>query len=89
MADGCYTNRNMTTGMHTEDDPVARPFITHGAGLRAAYFTGALGLDLLASYELDKHGHRKLAKLPLIFGIVLNAEGAASSAAHFNVAATK
>lgn len=76
-ADYYYTMRGMDhPGLALEADPIARPFVSHGNALAVGYFGGLLAIDAVASYELHKHHHDRLAKAVLIFGIVNNGYGA-------------
>ena len=63
-----------------EANPIARPFVTHGRPLAAGYFAGCFVLDAVLSHELRKHGHPKLARAVLLFGIADNGGAAAWSA---------
>ncbi len=80
----CKTNTSVGnycySGNGGESNPIARPFVTHGRPLAAAYFAGAFVLDTVASHELRKHGHPKLARAVLLFGIADNGIAAAMSA---------
>jgi hypothetical protein len=57
-----------------EGDPLARPFESAGWGGTIALHYGInIGLPLLTSYELHRHGHHKLERLiwlvPVSFGL--------------------
>lgn len=77
--DMTFTMRNAGKPNFQEHDPLARPFVTHGraiAGLaQGLLFAG----EVFSSYELNKHGHRKLAKVLLLLGIGGNTAGIATS----------
>lgn len=74
VGDYCYS------GSGGESNPIARPFVTHGRPLAAAYFAGAFVLDGVLSHQLRKHGHPKIARAVLLFGIADNGIAAAMSA---------
>jgi len=75
-----FTMRNAGRYDFAEHDPLARPFVTHGRTL-AGFSQGTLfSADVLLSYQLHKHGHRRLAKALLVFGSALNTTGAITSA---------
>jgi hypothetical protein len=70
----CYSFRG------GEPNPIARPFVTHGRPLAAGYFAGCFVLDAVLSHELRKHGHPRMARAVLLFGIADNGGAAAWSA---------
>lgn len=63
-----------------EDNPIARPFVTRGTAGQVGFFSAALAGDVLSAYLLHKHGHTKLEKIVLTFGIGYSVEGAVQSA---------
>ena len=65
-----------------ELDPIARPFVTHGRPLAAAFFAGSFGLDTVAAYELHKYRGNRWAQGLLLIGIGDNLSGAVHSATH-------
>lgn len=69
-----------TTQRFVETNPIARPFVTRGRAAAAGYFAGLFAIDTFAAYELHKHGHPKLARALLLFGIADNGGAAAFSA---------
>lgn len=81
-ADAYWTQKN-TVGNRkaSEMDPLARPFVKSTAGV-CFYFAAETGAKLFVTYELNKHGHRKLARAFSIWGIGDNIYGAAYSASH-------
>jgi hypothetical protein len=70
----CYS------GSGGESNPIARPFVTHGRPLAAGYFVGCFVLDAVLSHEFRKHGHPRMARAVLLFGIADNGIAAAMSA---------
>lgn len=78
VGDYCYSGRGQ------EANPLARPFVTHGRAVAAGYFAGAFVLDAVVSQQLRKHGHPKLARAVVLFGIV-NSAGAATISARGSV----
>lgn len=74
VGDYCYS------GSGGESNPIARPFVTHGRPLAAGYFAGCFVLDAVLSHELRKHGHTKIARAILLFGIADNGIAAMTSA---------
>jgi hypothetical protein len=69
----CYS------GYGSESNPIVRPFVTHGRPLAAGYFAGCFVLDAVLSHELRKHGHPKIARAVVLFGIADNGIAAAMS----------
>jgi len=82
--DMLFTMRNAGRCDFVEHDPLARPFVTHGRTLAGVSEGVLFSTDVLLSFELQKHGHRRIAKAVLIFGSALNTTGAISSARHGN-----
>jgi hypothetical protein len=84
VADFYFTTQNTALPaslyVRRESNPIARPFVTHGRPLAAGYFAACFALDAIASHELRKHGHPKLARAVVLFGIVDNGAAAAMSA---------
>jgi len=79
-ADMVFTMQNARGYDFVENDPVGRPFVTHGRAI-AGVSQGALFLtDVFLSYQFHKHGHPRLAKAVLICGFGLNSAGASGSA---------
>ena len=74
VGDYCYS------GSGGESNPIARPFVTHGRPLAAGYFAGCFVLDAVLSHELRKHGHPRMARAVLLFGIADNGIAAGMSA---------
>ena len=74
-----FTMQNAARPHFQEHDPLARPFVTHGpviAGVSEGLFFAG---EIFASYELHKHGHRRIAKVVLLLGIGGNSAGIATS----------
>ena len=74
-----FTMKNAARPNFQEHDPLARPFVTHGpviAGVSEGLFFAG---EVFASYELHKHGHRRMAKVVLLLGIGGNTTGIATS----------
>ena len=85
-ADMFFTMRNAGRYDFVEHDPLARPFVTHGRTF-AGLSQGALfSTDVFLSYQLHKHGHRRLAKAVLLIGSTLNTTGGIASALEGNQA---
>jgi hypothetical protein len=84
VADFYFTTQNTARSASLysirESNPIARPFVTHGRPLAAGYFAGCFVLDAVLSHELRKHGHPKMARAVLLFGIADNGIAAATSA---------
>jgi hypothetical protein len=83
-ADFYFTTQNTTLPeslyIRRESNPIARPFVLHGRPLAAGYFAGCFVLDAVLSHELRKHGHPRMARAVLLFGIADNGIAAAMSA---------
>lgn len=62
-----------------ENDPLARPFVTHGRFVAGASQGALFAAEVFTSYELNKHGHPKMAKILLLVGIGGNTAGIATS----------
>lgn len=56
--DAYLTNRSVGR----EENPLARPFVTHGTALSASYFAFMTAVDWFGVRELNKRGHRKLSR---------------------------
>jgi hypothetical protein len=82
--DYALTRRNFSTGTGKEDNPLLRPFMTHGKAVAAASTFGALAGETFLSWQLHKHGHRKLSRAVWLIGIASNTYGAIYSAKHFH-----
>jgi hypothetical protein len=84
-ADFYFTTKNTAAPaslyVRRESNPIARPFVMHGRPLAAGYFAGCFVLDAVLSHEFRKHGHPKMARAVLLFGIADNG-GAAAMSAH-------
>ena len=77
--DMMFTMRNAGKPNFQEHDPLARPFVTHGRAIAGVAQGFLFAGEVFASYELHKHGHRKLAKVLLLLGIGGNTAGIATS----------
>jgi len=84
VADFYFTTQNTAAPaslyVRRESNPLARPFVMHGRPLAAGYFAGCFLLDALLSHEFRKHGHPKMARAVLLFGIADNGIAAGMSA---------
>jgi len=78
-SDMFFTMRNAGRPDFQEYDPVARPFVTHGPVIAGASQGLMFAGEVFASYEFHKHGHRRMAKIVLLFGIGGNSAGIATS----------
>lgn len=79
-ADAYLTNRNQHLPVHSEMNPIARPFVSNGQPILITYFAATFGLETLGEYELHKHHHEHLAFGLEVFNIADHATGAAISA---------
>ena len=77
--DMLFTMRNAARPDFQEHDPLARPFVTHGPVIAGASQGLMFAGEVFASYELHKHGHRRMAKILLLLGIGGNTAGIATS----------
>lgn len=78
-ADEAFTMRNAGRTDFQEHDPLARPFVMHGRAIAGASEGLLFAGEVFTSYELHKHGHPRLAKTLLLFGIAGNTMGVATS----------
>lgn len=77
--DEWYTMRDASLPDFHENDPLARPFVTHGRFIAGASQGVLFAAEVFTSYELNKHGHPKMAKILLLVGIGGNTAGVATS----------
>lgn len=78
-ADMAFTMRNYSRPYFQEYDPMARPFV-HSGPILAGFSQGALfASEVFTSYELNKHGHPKMARALLLIGAGGNITGIACS----------
>jgi hypothetical protein len=61
-ADAITTQRGLDRGMR-EANPLARPFVTHGAGGQAAASAIGMGMALGTAYVLHRTGHYKAERI--------------------------
>ncbi len=73
-ADAITTQRGLNRGMR-EANPLARPFVTHGAGGQAAASTIGFGMGVGAAYWLHRTHHYKAERIAV--RVMLAAEGIA------------
>lgn len=79
-ADMFLTMKNAGNPGFVEHDPLGRPFVRSGPVV-AGFSQGLLFAgEVFTSYELNKHGHPKMAKIVLLLGIGGNTAGLATSA---------
>lgn len=78
-ADAYMTQRNMSMPQHSEHNPFARTFVSHGTPLLATYFVAQTGVKLYTVYLLRKHEHQQLADAVAVAGIADNTYGAVTS----------
>jgi len=57
------TMQRLDRGGYREINPIARPFVTHGPAIGYGSCAADLGLEILATHELNKHGHKRAAKI--------------------------
>jgi hypothetical protein len=77
--DMAFTMRNYGLPGFEEHDPLARPFV-HSGPVLAGVAQGLLfATEVFTSYELHRHGHRKMEKVVLMLGIGGNTAGIATS----------
>lgn len=70
MADGVTTQHMLARG-YQENDPLARPFVTHGWGGQMAIGSIMISADVLVQYGLHKlHAHRIERLVPLLQGTI-------------------
>lgn len=78
-ADMAFTMRNYERPGFQEHDPLARPFV-HSGPVLAGVAQGALfATEIFTSYELHKHGHRKMEKFVLMLAVGGHSAGIATS----------
>jgi hypothetical protein len=79
-ADGISTQEILNSGGHwREMDPLARPFVSHGATGQLAASVVGYGFSIGTSYLLHKTGHHKLEKLMLDASIGVETEVVSSN----------
>jgi hypothetical protein len=79
-ADGISTQEILNSGGHwREMDPLARPFVNHGAPGQLAASVLGYGFSVGTSYLLHKTGHHKLEKLMLDASIGVETETVSSN----------
>jgi hypothetical protein len=83
-ADFAFTHRASTEPVWHENDPIARPFVTHGTPLQAAFFATKFLVFEGAAWQLRKHNHRRLAVAVQILSVGLSTDGAIQSAKGYN-----
>ncbi len=77
--DMAFTMHNYGLPGFQEHDPLARPFV-HSGPVIAGVAQGMLfATEIFTSYELHRHGHRKMEKIVLMVGIGGNTAGIATS----------
>jgi len=81
-ADFHFTNKNAHTPDFVEYDSIARPFVTHGTPLRAAYFATYVGAAIAGAELLEHFHHPNLALLLRAGQIEENTRGTIYSATH-------
>ncbi len=74
-ADAYQTDANAHTPHFREDNPLMRPFVTHGRPLLIGTFAVDAVIPIGLGYWLESHRHRKLALVVRCFGIASNAWG--------------
>jgi hypothetical protein len=77
--DMAFTMRNYGLPGFQEHDPLARPFVHSGPVLAGVAQGMLFATEIFTSYELHKHGHRKMEKIVLMLGIGGNTAGIATS----------
>ncbi len=83
-ADFAFTHRLTTEPIFIENDPLARPFVTHGTPLQVAFFAAKFAVFETTAWQLRKHHHTKLAASVQAFSIGLSTDGAWHSAFGYN-----
>lgn len=78
-ADMAFTMRNAGRPNFQEHDPLASPFVHSGPVLAGTSQGLLFASEVFASYELHKHGHRKMSRILLMVGAGGNALGIATS----------
>ena len=77
--DMAFTMRNYGQPNFQEHDPLARPFVHSGPVLAGAAQGALFATEVFTSYEMHKHGHRKMEKIVLMLGVGGNTAGIAGS----------
>ena len=77
--DMAFTMRNYGRPGFQEHDPLARPFVDSGPVLAGVAQGMLFATEVFTSYELHRHGHRKMEKFVLMLGIGGNTVGIATS----------
>ena len=77
--DMAFTMRNWGRLNFQEHDPLARPFVQRGPVVASVAQGMLFAAETFASYELHKHGHKKMEKAVLILAIGGNTAGIATS----------
>jgi hypothetical protein len=79
--DAWATNRNLTVPNPYEQNPIAKPFVTHGTAERAGYFAACAGAFLLIDSKLNRH-HKREARVFEFTELAVETWGASYSAVH-------
>jgi hypothetical protein len=78
--DGATTQIALTNGSGLREvDPLARPFVSHGAAGQTAASAVGLGFSLGTCYLLHRTGHYRLERLMLDASLAVEAETVASN----------
>ena len=83
-ADFAFTYRLRTEPVFVEHDPIARPFVTHGTPLMAAFFAGKVAAFEGTAWVLRKKHHDRVAAVIQSFSVGLSLDGAVTSARGYN-----
>jgi hypothetical protein len=78
-ADAYATERNLAIHGAQENNPLARPFVTHGTPLLAGYFAADAGVKIGAEYWLTRHHHPRIARVLGVLGLADSTWAATSS----------
>jgi len=77
--DMAFTVRNWERFNFQEHDPLARPFVHSGPVVASAAQGVLFAAETFTSYELHRHGHKKIEKVVLMLAIGGNTAGIVTS----------
>jgi hypothetical protein len=83
--DAYATSRVMSYG-GVEDNPLQRPFVSHGNAVLAASWSVESTLSIMASYRLQRRGHKIMGRLLQVSEIAGHSVGAWYSLTHYRTA---
>jgi hypothetical protein len=83
--DAYATSRIMSSG-GVEYNPLDRPFVSHGNAVLAASWSVESTLSILASYQLQRRGHKTMGRVLQVSEIAGHSVGAWYSLSHYRKA---